>query len=99
MDLSIEFFKEQEYLDARQLADGTWIAIMPMGFTWGLFIGLDKDGYRHRYCYQYMLDVLDAFLTWDGTGHPPGPWIKLKGVGMDLLGPGAVAEDYPNAAT
>jgi hypothetical protein len=24
---------------------------------------------------------------WDGADHPSGPWIKLKGLGIDLLNP------------
>ena len=56
-------------------------------FTCGLVVGLDDMGYSHRYCYERHEDALAALKAWDGAGHPPGPWIKRKGAGGDLLNP------------
>jgi len=50
-------------------------------------VGLDDVGYQRRYCYEHQLAARAALLAWDGRGHPPGPWIKCKGAGIDLLNP------------
>lgn len=56
-------------------------------FTTGLMVGLDANGYQRRYCYEHREEALEALKTWDGTGHPSGPWIKMKGGGAELLNP------------
>lgn len=78
------------YLRTRAIG-GTLCGVQRFAFTWGLAVGLDAEGYSHRYCYADLRDALEALDTWDGQGHPPGPWIKLKGLGApDLHGPGCV---------
>lgn len=62
-------------------------AVLRMLFTWGLFYGCDEVGTRGRYCYEFVEDALAALETWNGTGHPPGPWIKHKGRGVEELNP------------
>lgn len=64
-------------------------------FTTGLMVGMTLgEPYSRRYCYEHEVEALVALLTWDGEGHPPGPWIKVKGrMGdhyVDELGPGAL---------
>lgn len=66
------------YSYARQLPDGTWLAVQRMLFTAGLFVDLSETGYRTRFCYEREIDALAALMTWDGRGDPPGPWIKEK---------------------
>ena len=48
-------------------------------FTTGLVVGLERDGFERRYCYEYEIEAFRALIAWDGEGHPPGPWIKCKG--------------------
>lgn len=79
------------YLDARELASGVVIGIMPMLYTAGLFVGITRERYERRYCYEKLADARSAFLSWDGVGDPPGPWIKEKP--SDRLGPGAVGDN------
>lgn len=43
--------------------------------------------YAGRYCYEHAHEARAALVAWDGVGHPPGPWIKCKGYGIDLLNP------------
>lgn len=66
------------YRRARQLPDGTWLAVKPMLFTTGLFVGLTGDTYERLYCYESYYDALGAVMVWDGNGDPPGKWIKEK---------------------
>lgn len=80
------------YACPRQLPDGRWIGLMPMLYTTGLFVGLDEVGYSYRYCYEDAAAALADLATWDGEGDPPGPWIKRKGRGGDLLNPRWLAE-------
>lgn len=63
--------------------------------TSGLLVKLTFDGdtvfdsyyYERRYCYAVTRDAVTALQEWDGTGDPPGEWIKEKQSGR--LGPGA----------
>ena len=47
--------------------------------THGLVVGLNTISYERRYCYQHRDEATAALAVWDGTDHPPGNWIKLKG--------------------
>lgn len=75
------------YRDCRRLPNGEVIGVMPQLFTFGLFVGLDEYGYKRRFCYESASDANYALAQWDGSGDPPGPWIKEKP--SDRLGPGA----------
>lgn len=75
------------YVAARQLPDGRWIALMSMLYTTGLFVNIDPVGYSYRYCYEHAGEAFADFIIWDGSNDPPGPWVKRKGLGHDLLNP------------
>lgn len=68
-----------EYMPTRRLPTGEWVGVRRMLYTVGLFVGLDEVGYRTRFCYPDLLSARSALEEWDGTGDPPGPWIKEKG--------------------
>jgi hypothetical protein len=90
MDLR-ETLEVEGYSCVRQLPNGVYIGVRRQLFTVGLFVGLDETGYRYRYCYEWEKDALAACAVWDGCGHPPGPWVKIKGdhPESERLGPGA----------
>lgn len=72
--------------------EGSWCALLRFNFTWGLVVGLNESGYARRYCYEHEVDAAVALKSWDGAGHPKGPWIKCKGAGIDLLNPELTGE-------
>jgi hypothetical protein len=73
----------------RVLPDGRICGLLKMMFTTGLCVDLDEDAYAYRYCYATTREASVALAAWDGTGDPPGPWIKRKGLGGDVRGPGS----------
>lgn len=80
----------QGYTDIVQMmgsADAPLCAIRKMLYTWAIVVGLTAEGYERRYCYEHEADARAALGAWHGEGHPGGPWIKCKGVGIDLLNP------------
>lgn len=84
------------FMYLRMLPDGRLIGVYRFMYTYGLCVGIQMnaeqyDAYQYRYCYAQCKDAAMAATTWDGTGDPPGPWIKLKGHPdrPDALGPGA----------
>lgn len=81
--------EQMMYCHLRELHDGTIIGVQPMIFTTALCVGLDWESYSHRYCYEHTDDAVAAAKVWDGSGFPPGPWIKRKGLHPEILGPGA----------
>jgi len=66
------------YFAGKPLANGEWLALQPQIFTTGLYVVADRSGWRTRYCYERWSDALRALEAWDGSGDPPGPWIKQK---------------------
>lgn len=78
------------YNPVRALPTGQVIGVADMLFTTGLFVGIDEYGYSHRFCYATRSQAEQALREWDGTGDPPGPWIKEKPSGR--LGPGAASD-------
>lgn len=72
---------------------GKVCAIKDFMVTTAIVVGLDDCGYQRRYCYEKVTQALMAYVAWDGTGHPPGPWVKVKGRADD----GTVLDDLnPN---
>jgi hypothetical protein len=47
-------------------------------YTIGLCCNLDNTGYEGRYCFPTWHSAVAAINAWDGTGDPPGEWIKFK---------------------
>jgi|ERR1041384_7816981 hypothetical protein len=85
-----EFFAASGYFAVRQLPDGRWIGLQRFLFTFGLCVDLNErhGGYETRFCYEieYAEDAVDAVMKWDGTGDPPGRWLKQKG-GIERMNP------------
>jgi hypothetical protein len=74
------------YAQPRRIGD-RWCALARFNFTTALVAGIDSIGHGVRYCFEHAADAAAALAAWDGQGHPPGPWIKAKGAGIDLLNP------------
>lgn len=83
----IEFLNLNGYTHIKAMQDGVRCAIQKQLFTVAIVVGLDKGGYKRRYCYEREQDAREALVQWDGSGDPSGPWIKEKP--SDRLGPGA----------
>lgn len=82
------------FSDFRSL-DGIICAIEPFAYTWAVVVGLTDSGYQRRYCFENKLDACESLQQWDGRDHPGGPWIKCKGIGIDLLNPSFFVEQQP----
>lgn len=80
------FLTANGYTDLREIG-GRLCGLNRFIFTTGLVVGLDEVGYQVRYCYEHEADARDALEAWDGMGYPSGPWIKAKGLDMDMLNP------------
>lgn len=88
-DLSklVAYLNSQGYSHVLKMPGGDLAGIADMIYTTGLVVGLTDVGYQRRYCYEKKQAAIDALLSWDGRGDPPGLWIKEKP--SDRLGPGA----------
>ncbi len=65
-----------------EMKNGQLCGLQRMAFTVGIFVGIGKFTYSHRYCYHNLRDALDAYKEWDGKGDPEG-FIVRKGLGAD----------------
>jgi hypothetical protein len=64
-----------------------WCGITKMLFTYALCVSLNEFGYMCRYCFEHEIDAVGSLNAWDGQDDAPGPWIKRKGLGEDLVNP------------
>lgn len=83
----IEFLNDNGYTHVKAMRDGTCCALLNQLYTTAIVVGLTREGYERRYCYELFYAAREALVQWDGKGDPPGPWIKEKP--SDRLGPGA----------
>lgn len=77
----------QYYSCLKDLPIAGTCGLQKMLFTVGLFIGLDSEGCRGRYCFHTVAEAEAALESWDGSGHPAGNWIKYKGLGGPISNP------------
>ena len=84
-----EYLNENGYYALTNI-NGKLCGLHRFAFTTGLVVGLDRNGYERRYCFDKQNDALESLLTWDGIDHPSGNWIKCKGTYKDFTG------DIPN---
>lgn len=56
---------EQGYQYARQLEDGTWMAVAQMFTNGRLFFNLDRSGFEAAYCYRTVAEALAAMKAFD----------------------------------
>jgi hypothetical protein len=95
MEMTKELFNalvKEGYECIRMLPGGEASGIKRFIHTWAIVVGIDKFGYRCRYCYETQHAAYIHHLQWEGKGDPPGPWIKKKGRDengehVDLLNP------------
>jgi hypothetical protein len=71
--LCTQGYKEMRWIDE------TLCGLHEYAYTCGIVVGLSVDTYERRYCYQDRAEAAKELLRWDGNGHPPGNWIKVKG--------------------
>jgi hypothetical protein len=86
------------YGNPRRLPGAGICATKSMLFTGAIVVGIDAEGYAGRFCYESDAEALDALMSWDGSGDPPGNWIAFKGQDGDRPGPGSVASEMRGTA-
>lgn len=79
--------KHEGYQFLKVIATGELAGLLPFFFTVGLVVGIDKYGYRTRFCFKTAKEALASLVMWDGLGDPPGHWIKEKARGRDRHNP------------
>jgi hypothetical protein len=73
------FLEEQGY-QCLKILNGKICGLNGYLFTTGIVVGLTELGLERRYCFARVEDAIASFDKWDGVGHPPGNWIKMKGL-------------------
>ncbi len=75
------------YTHLKRIGD-VLVGLQEYCWTYGLVVDLGMFGYGRRYCYESFPAALAALSEYSNTDvHPSGPWIKCKGLGIDLLNP------------
>lgn len=88
MDAGLKaFLEEQGYEDVREVPGHGVCGVLRFAFTHGICCDMNETTRGYRYCYHTRYEAKKAFADWDGNGHPPGNWIKLKGRGQDITNP------------
>lgn len=84
--ISAESLQARSFSDVRVVRNQI-CAVKRFLFTTAVVVGITDEGHNRRYCYEHLNEAKSALAAWDGQGHPPGPWIKCKGAGVELLNP------------
>jgi len=85
--LTEEVVLKRGYYLAKPLPSGEWLGVRRFLSSTGIVIVDSFLTWRTRFCYDTPDEAIAAFEAWDGTGDPPGLWLRqLPG---DRLGPGA----------
>lgn len=79
--------QENGYSEVREVPGQGWCGLLPFLLTWAVVVDLTPEFYGRRYCYEHQGDAALALQSWNGIGHPSGPWIKCTGAGIDFLNP------------
>jgi hypothetical protein len=77
-----QFFTEAGFFELREVPGKGLCGLYRMIFTVGLCYNMQEDEfdmYEGRYCFPSLLDAKTSLHEWDGSGDPPGNWIKHKG--------------------
>ena len=85
--LTVEDAQVNGYWALREIPGHGLCCLARFIYTIGLQCQNDARGYAYRYCYESLVEAEYAIENWDGEGHPPGMWIKRKGLGGDLPNP------------
>lgn len=73
-----KFFTDMGYGMPIKL-DGKLVALGPFLFTTGIMVGMDDQGYEHRFCYHTSDAAMIALLSWIGSDDPePEGYITKK---------------------
>ena len=82
MKATIPDIWRDQFLATREIPGHGLCGVQRFIFTTGLLTHLRFDAFTYdyaaRYCYPIAADALRDLRTWDGTGDPPGEWIKEK---------------------
>ena len=78
MSTSLEDFLIAEGYEGLQTIDGQLVGLHRFIFTVAIVVGLDRDGYKARYCYPAWVDAFYALKDWAGkeTPEPEGYIVK-----------------------
>jgi hypothetical protein len=88
VDLVNEMLSEDcRYVAVAYIPGRNLCGIRRMLFTVGIFYDMGYNCTGPRYCYHSMAEAVEAFNNWDGSGHPPGNWIKHKGRDIEESNP------------
>ena len=88
----INKLNEMGYSDIRLIPGFGLCGIQQMICTFGLMVCLMEHGHEGRFCFEHYEDARDSLKAWTGKSFPTGPWIKFKGYGGEILGPGAAMD-------
>lgn len=90
-----EFLTKEGYHYLRVVPGRGICGLMGFMYTVGLCHGLDKGGYKGRWCYpqEKAMQALMCLAMWDGKDDPMGEWIKYKG-NVEYSNPNFIQDEF-----
>jgi hypothetical protein len=61
----------EQYLDARELPDGSIAALGELLFTRAVYVGVDRYGWARRYCFENRHQAMMEYLKLQGEDDVP----------------------------
>lgn len=72
------FLESQGYTDLRELEDGTIAGMTRLMFTKAIVLGLTKDGWEYRYCYEDFGRASHEFAKIKTVDDVPSGWVARR---------------------
>jgi len=66
------------YMDARQLEDGSWVALQRLMFTYSIVTGVTVTGWAKRFCFEHEHEAREQMATLKGVDDEPTGWIARR---------------------
>lgn len=80
-ELAARWWVPNGYLAGREIGGGLWLCLAPMAYTTRLMV-CDPGSVYQFWCYPNVGEALVAYVAFDGTGDPPGGWVKHHNRGV-----------------
>jgi hypothetical protein len=74
----VAFLADNEYSDARQLADGTIAALHPLLYTTAICTNISWSGYSNRFCFKTRERALIELNGLDACDDVPTGWVARR---------------------
>lgn len=77
-DALLAFLKDEGYLDAKRLPDGSYACLLKLMFTVAIITGCTRHGYGNRFCFEDPTLALQRYAELQSEDDEPAGYIARR---------------------